>query len=172
MKKIISICLILCILFGANAFALQGVPKYVKDIKSFSAWVEYNVKYLSEIGGEYWQCPRETIERKGGDCEDLAILFSAYLSEQEIRNWIIIIEYKGLKVAHAICAWQVKPGAWYISSNTKTYYIPNKTLRASILYLYPDANSAWILAHKETWYKKVPRPQEYKKRVYPFNLEW
>jgi len=45
-------------------------------------WVGNNIKYRydSEVyGGEHWQLPKETIQRRTGDCEDFAILLCSLL---------------------------------------------------------------------------------------------
>ena len=45
-------------------------------------WVADNVKYTTEStvhGGEYWQLPKETIQRRTGDCEDFSLLLCSLL---------------------------------------------------------------------------------------------
>ena len=113
MKKL-SICILICILLASNVFALEGVPKDIKNIHEFGWWVRYNFKYIYEYGKtDYWQGYKETIEKKGGDCEDFAILYSAYLSEQKVDNWIMFITFKKLDVGHAICVWKIGED-WYM----------------------------------------------------------
>jgi hypothetical protein len=44
-------------------------------------WVGNNIQYTSDLedGGEHWQLPKETIQRRTGDCEDFAILLCSLL---------------------------------------------------------------------------------------------
>ena len=45
-------------------------------------WVANNIEYRYDsnvYGGEHWQLPKETIQRRTGDCEDYSILLCSLL---------------------------------------------------------------------------------------------
>lgn len=44
-----------------------------EKLKNIIEWVSSNIKYVSDRS-EFWQLPFETIKRKAGDCDDVAIL--------------------------------------------------------------------------------------------------
>lgn len=37
-------------------------------------YVARNIEYVEDGGRDYWQSPGETVARRAGDCEDMAIL--------------------------------------------------------------------------------------------------
>lgn len=49
----------------------------VHQIAAAYDWVRENIEYVSDNGGDYWQSVEETLEARGGDCEDHAILMAS-----------------------------------------------------------------------------------------------
>ena len=162
MKKIISSLLLIFIFVTTNGWALKNVPEDIKTFAQFHTWVVTHFYYQIE-GEEYWKSPQETIRDKGGDCEDFAVLFSAYLSEQNIENMIVLIQLEKQMRGHAICVWRNKLGYYELTSNYYWHYnTATIDLETLIKKYYPTATRAWILNNKERWYKYNPKPQRLK----------
>ncbi|MFC1666580.1 transglutaminase-like domain-containing protein [Candidatus Omnitrophota bacterium] len=51
----------------------------IKSLEDYAQWLRENVKYKKDKFGDIWALPKETIERKYGDCEDLAFLNASIL---------------------------------------------------------------------------------------------
>jgi len=49
--------------------------------KEVCYWIYKNIKYENEEN-EFWKTPEETLDDRGGDCEDMAILLMAILYSQ------------------------------------------------------------------------------------------
>ena len=92
----------------------------------FNAFVQSMV-YVSDPRSsvEYVQFPRETIERKGGDCDDLSVGFSALLESAGIQT--AFVDYKeenGLSHVNLLVNTGLKPGeSALITNNDKKYYL-------------------------------------------------
>ncbi len=68
---------------------------------------------------------------------DFAILSQDLLSKMGVHCDIAIIKFKGLKIAHAICAWKDKKGYSFMSNHE---YVQTRaqSLRDAISKYYPD----------------------------------
>ncbi|MHA1784471.1 MAG: transglutaminase domain-containing protein [Candidatus Helarchaeota archaeon] len=79
----------------AVGHAYTGSPTGVHDAaeKIFNQLGVYGVDYVSDPRGfgDYLQFPVETLQRKAGDCDDLAILYSALLESIGIKTQIVSI---------------------------------------------------------------------------------
>jgi hypothetical protein len=53
----------------------------------------WGLKYIPQIF-ERWQYPDQTVERGGGDCEDLAILLCSLLRALGVKAYVRIAEFK------------------------------------------------------------------------------
>lgn len=75
------------------------------DITDIMKYMIANINYMNEIGNDYWQLPEETFNKKGGDCEDIAILF-LYFCKNFLNIddcFLVRIEnYKGLHIVPQI----------------------------------------------------------------------
>lgn len=89
------------------------------------AWVVTNMRYELDKG-ENWQYAYETLKRKIGDCEDVAILTANILLMSGVPYWRVRLNkgwvtYKGQKTYHCWCnylkeadnTWYVLDGAYY-----------------------------------------------------------
>jgi len=58
-------------------------PLLFSDYEAIRTWVAQHIRYVSdqEVHGvsDYWQFPKDTLERRTGDCEDFAILLCTFL---------------------------------------------------------------------------------------------
>lgn len=91
MRKILCLFLILLIFGGvySEPFKLENI-KTPADLEQF--FVTNGFKYQEDTG-EYWKTPEETLNDKGGDCEDFAILSFFVLVELGYECIIIIATY-------------------------------------------------------------------------------
>lgn len=62
---------------------LKGRLWILTDYGAIRSWVAEHIRYVSDLEAhgvsEYWQLPRETLERRTGDCEDFTILLCTFL---------------------------------------------------------------------------------------------
>ncbi|MDD5634449.1 MAG: transglutaminase-like domain-containing protein [Candidatus Omnitrophica bacterium] len=137
-----------CILSAGAAFSqeLAGIPAYVKTPTDLANWMSEEFTYAMEYP-DRWQSPQETIDKKGGDCDDFAILASAMLSNFNIDNDIVLVEFKGMNVAHLLCVWKNQDGTYSFISNKKLYNTGEEYLSDAIAHFYPDC-SKFTLANK------------------------
>lgn len=81
----------------------------VYDYFRVEAWIEQNIKYVSDDDYDHWQSPLETLIKRTGDCEDKAILFM-YLVSIKYPEWnkdgkFILIQFDHADQYHMIVAW-------------------------------------------------------------------
>ena len=119
----------------------ENVNRYWSDFDKMYRWVVKNITYSydsytpilpSTLSGELtwhkgcWQTPRETLEARTGDCEDMAVLLASMLrsyNEGRYRIWVLRIhssvpEEKG----HLAVAFPVKGGNLTILDPAGNYY--------------------------------------------------
>lgn len=96
MKK--TICAILCSATLAEADPqLRAVPVPSVAMQEVSRKYAY-LERKPDLNGNTYDFPHETLNRGGGDCEDLAFLYSLELSKIGVANTIVVgdyITYKG-----------------------------------------------------------------------------
>jgi len=122
---------------AVSAQTLRGVPDSVRTPQELSEWFGREFTYRFELGDQ-WQGPQETVDSKEGDCEDFAFLVSAMLGDWGIANDVIIIEFRGLSIKHAICAWKEENGTYSFISNKKLYRSGRRSLKEAVARYYPD----------------------------------
>jgi len=100
---------------------LNSYPSTMPDWMAIRDWVGYFINYVNdsdEYGvDEYWQLPRETINKRSGDCEDISILLVSLL---RANGWApdetyVVIGYKIEDGEEKWHAWvRIKIGSlWY-----------------------------------------------------------
>ena len=127
-------------LYAAICIAENQTPLDIQDSirtpEDLAQWFSSKFTYAMEIP-DRWQKAEETLSLKTGDCEDFAILSRALLDKMGIRCEIVIVEFKGLPMAHAICAWQDAQKV-NLMSNGKLYKIKADSIESAIKKVYPD----------------------------------
>ena len=100
--------------------------------------------WLSEEFLYRWRLPDktqtlgETLHSKEGDCEDFAVLASSALTRIGIPNEVLVLRFRDLKIAHAICVWQGKNGLYSFISSQELIYTKKETIEGVIKKFYPD----------------------------------
>ena len=117
--------------------AAEGVPVEVQTPQALMQWMQKDFTYAMKMPDKP-QSVEETINRKKGDCDDFAVLAQSALSEMGIKSHVIIIEFKGLNVKHAVCVWKDTNGTYNIISNRKQYRTGKPNVRQAISKYYPD----------------------------------
>lgn len=70
----------------------------ILNIDEIPGYVRNNVTY-EEDPGDYWQSPRETLDRRAGDCEDRAILYINILYARfGIKAELVLLDTRGRKI--------------------------------------------------------------------------
>lgn len=118
------------------------------SVQEVMKWVATNVVYMSDsvvhAEKDEWQMPKETYQRRTGDCEDKALLAMYFLKEMGIDSSLVIVQiqvqgYNG--GYHAI----VKVGNKYYDP-VKFYDNGSVWYPFKILEFY-EYNSAMLLAY-------------------------
>jgi hypothetical protein len=116
----------------------SDVNEYWSDVKTMYDWVVNNIEYRSdglypvipstpsgsvEYKQEMWQLPKETLDLKQGDCEDMAILLtSMILSYNGGRYSVECILIKSSTDGHAAVQFPVAGGKLTILDPAGNYY--------------------------------------------------
>jgi hypothetical protein len=101
-----------------SIMAVKGNRLY-SDFDLIREWVAANIDYKRDIDAhsvyDFWQLPMETLERRTGDCEDLAILLCSMLRAYGIQSddiYIAIGTPPGTDNYHAYLFERHTKGAW------------------------------------------------------------
>jgi len=118
----------------------------------FNEWVK-KIVYSSDprASEDYVQFPKETIELKGGDCDDLSVLYSSFLESIGIQT--ALIDYKpGSEIGHVNVMFntELSPGqASLITKNDNKYFIRKNEKGIDQVWIIiettslTDFNTAW-----------------------------
>jgi len=72
---------------------VQGYPDEEGKVNAVYRYIVENLTYIADPeDGESIQTPFETLDTKGGDCEDLAILACSLLGNIGIRTYLVLTE--------------------------------------------------------------------------------
>ncbi len=102
---------------------LDDIPGFlssnnIENIENYVAWAASNLKYVPDHDRDKWAYPLRTIEKKYGDCEDLAFLHAAVLDHFKYKPRVLAFG-KG-KQAHVFTVYS-KDGQFYLFDNVKHY---------------------------------------------------
>lgn len=123
-------------------------PRF-NSVSEILKWMDENLDYRLDGEGneDYWQTPSETLERGGGDCEDLSLLFM-YLLEEELgkSSSLLLVRVDGMDpVGHAIVD---SEGQWFeMTLSRKIYYRG----RYDVVYRLPYGKSLHTAEKYHSW---------------------
>lgn len=102
---------------------LANKPVYRTDFGAIQEWVSTNTTYVSDTG-EYWQTPKETIERGKGGREDFSILFCSLLRANGVpSNSVYVVAGTSSEGGHAYVAENYRYGTWrYLEPQASTSF--------------------------------------------------
>ncbi|MBN1527029.1 MAG: hypothetical protein JW919_05575 [Candidatus Omnitrophica bacterium] len=158
MQKTIIFLAIMAV-FQFSCFAqsqhVEQAPSSMSTPQEIARWLSRNFTYEMEWP-DNWQSSSETARLKKGDCEDFAVLSQALLARLGIKSDIVIIRFKDLKVAHAICAW--KYGKYYSFMSTRQLYETNATsIEEAVEKYFPDWQKIIFTDAKKHYAKVITR---------------
>ncbi len=84
-------------------------------------WVNWHVRYRDDRKGDAWSSAAETLQRGSGDCEDLAIVKMALLTQLGIRPedmFLVLVRQKARGADHAVLAVRRNGAMVVLDSNT------------------------------------------------------
>lgn len=136
----------LCIIFlliCSPVYGQSGVlvsKPHLLDVRTpeeLGRWMMYNLTYQAEgPGADYWKSPEETLNDKGGDCEDFAILVQGVLKELGIDSQLI---YVGLPtMGHMLCFYRMDNGKLAFFSNQYLMTTNYSSVTAVLDVWFPD----------------------------------
>lgn len=109
-----------------NAETVYDVAKKVRSPDELEKFYANGFRAVFKIP-DYYQSPQETLDRKMGDCSDLAELTQAIFKEMGISSEVVVVKFANNKFKHAICVW--KEGDYYSYFDVMTL---NRTKFAAI----------------------------------------
>lgn len=78
---------------SVGGISAKRPPSLEGEALSAVGWIERSISYTPDVR-EFWQWPKETLERKAGDCEDRALLMLWMLKERTgVRGALLIVDY-------------------------------------------------------------------------------
>jgi hypothetical protein len=160
--RVAVICLIiffalLGLSMAAQNLTLADIALRVKTPEALAGWLSSNFRYEYSIG-DGWEAPEKIIKLKKGDCDDFAVLAQAILKEIGIKSDVVVLKFKGLSIAHAICVWKDAAGNISFISNQKLYQTAEPDVRQAILKYYPDLETI-IYTDKDMRYTRFVKAQ-------------
>jgi hypothetical protein len=160
--RVAVICLViffalLGLSMAAQSLSLVDIASRVKTPEALAGWLSSNVRYEFAMG-DGWQAPEEIIKLKKGDCDDFAVLAQAILKEIGIKSDVVILKFRGISIAHAVCVWKDAAGNISFISNQKLYHTAESDIRQAILKYYPDLETI-IYTDKDMRYTRFVKAQ-------------
>lgn len=99
-----------------------------------ASYVDQFFQYHSE-GRVIPQTPRETFEKKRGDCDDQARFISWVLTQHSYESYVLT--YSGRRVGHGICVYKNPQGKWNAIEYGKIFYVEATNLEELITKIEP-----------------------------------
>jgi hypothetical protein len=119
---------------SANKTLLDTLHNELEDFYKAKILFDEFIKHLTYISdpratGEYVQFPKQTIELKGGDCDDLSVCYSSLLESVGIQTALVDYKANG-KVRHVNVLFNTKlvPNQAKIITNNDTKYFVRESV--------------------------------------------
>jgi len=114
------------------------IPGHIDNIAKFTDWLRSDFKYRMEYPDEH-QTPVETLRARSGDCEDFAALVLYFMDNVEkLPADIIIVKFRDLHNAHALCVWKNTKGHYCFTSNSRLFVTKKSDITDLVEFFYPD----------------------------------
>jgi len=141
MKRVLMIMMMVHLLAlpSFSQEVTKDMPSYVNNPETMAQWFARDFKYQIRLP-KIPQTPQETIESKGGECDDFAALASEILFNMGISNTVLGMTFKNLNYGHVVCAWKAKDGTYNFISNQQVFYSGKKNIEEAVKRFYPNAD--------------------------------
>lgn len=122
----------------------------IASLDDYILWLKANIRYKKDKKLDIWSHPEETLERKYGDCEDLAFLNKRFLA---ILNYQpkVFVAVRPLR-SHAVCVFK-EGGNFSLIDNTsltRTHLRSEKELTGYLLARYNCSSLKEIVLNTKT----------------------
>jgi len=159
-KLLSSLGALLCITLLGHSFAharlSEWMPSFpykdvavflkvnrIQTLDEYVLWLQKNITYTADSSKDDWADPLLTLNRRTGDCEDIA-----FLNEEVVKYFGYkpsVLAYGHGKEAHVICLF-MKEGKYYIFDNTKFYRdISSPSLKEIFHFLATEHHAQFLL---------------------------
>lgn len=91
---------------SADYFGIEEAPSW-KSWEDTYSWIAKNLTYIDDGETNYWEDPENVVKRKGGDCEDWAILFQELVWRRfRIASSLVVVYFdnEGEEYSHMMVA--------------------------------------------------------------------
>jgi len=115
----------------------------ITSLDEYISWLSDHVHYAADDTSDDWADPMHTLNKKSGDCEDLAFLNAEVV--KYFGHESQVLAYGHGKEAHVICLF-IKEGKYYIFDNTKFYRdVTSPSLKEIFLFLAKKHEARFLL---------------------------
>jgi len=105
----------------------------INIVSDYSSWLKKNIVYQKDAGLDDWASPRDTLNRKYGDCEDFSFLNQAVLKLMGYSPQVLNLIALGR--SHAICFFK-ENAVYCFFDNNRFVRTDCKTIREFAKYLF------------------------------------
>lgn len=118
------------------------IDNNIESLEDYLRWLQENIKYKKDKGGDYWSTPEETLQRSYGDCEDYAFLNAAVLKFLGYRPRVLAMGVFGS--THAICVYE-ENGYYLWIDNTELKKTQTQSILEFAKYLFTEDQCSFLL---------------------------
>jgi len=116
---------------------------HIQTLEEYTLWLKQNINYAADIGKDDWADPVLTLNKRSGDCEDIAFLNAEVLKYFGYEP--NVLAYGHGKEAHVICLY-MQGGKYFIFDNTKYYRdISSPSLKEIFQFLAKEHQAQFML---------------------------
>lgn len=160
-KKVIVLTLwILGVLGGGNftawtepdspEFTLSGLAQSCPTPEALARFLKREIRFQKDRNlfgqPDYWQGPEESLARRGGDCEDYAILAQAVFTLQGKEAFLLSL-YGPHGYAHTVCVF-IEEGRYNLINEDRLLRYRAQSIQELATFLYPAWRWAAVAERK------------------------
>ncbi len=126
-----------------SGYEPQGVPSTIKTPQDIEKWFS-SLKSQMTLP-DVPQTVQEMLESRAGDCDDFATLASKILADLGISSEVLVIQYTGTPLRHAICLWVDENGNYNFFSAQRLVRTGESDKGAVLGRYFPSAENFTVL---------------------------